>query len=64
MQFDSYLQMCRNMRSKFLSWTFMYTTIKSRDRQTDKQFFSGLGAQDGHVDLHTAPELWPLLMMK
>ena len=30
--------MCRNIGNKFLSWTYMYTTIKDRDtdRQTDK----------------------------
>ena len=33
-----------------------HTCIQQSNQEKVREFFSGLGAQDGHVDFHTAPE--------
>ena len=36
---SQFLQMCRNIRIKFLSWAYMYTTLRERERQRQRQRF-------------------------
>ena len=36
---------------------FMYNSSVLRDVHRDRKDYQGRGAQDGHLDFHTAPEL-------
>ena len=42
------------------AWTVKFVLLKCCFTSTETVGLLGTGAQDGHLDLHTAPELWSL----